>query len=247
MKKKKFYEKFHKDSRSSSKFISENNFTYINILKILDESLENMKKNQQILDIGCGVGTLSLYCASKGLKVTGLDISKTAISKALKTAEKFGLNNLTKFIVKDVESLNFRRNKYDLIICSEIIEHLEEDSKLIKRIFGMLKNNGKIIITVPSINAPLHKIGYTAKFDRKVGHLRRYSESNLGLLVKSSGFKSFKIFKAEGALRNFLFLNDFFGNFIRFIKGPFIKIFTLMDKFLLLIFGESQLILVGTK
>ena len=144
MKKKKFYEKFHKDSRSSSKFISENNFTYINILKILDESLENMKKNQQILDIGCGVGTLSLYCASKGLKVTGLDISKTAISKALKTAEKFGLNNLTKFIVKDVESLNFRRNKYDLIICSEIIEHLEEDSKLIKEYLVCLKITEKL-------------------------------------------------------------------------------------------------------
>ena len=140
---------------------------------------------------------------------------------------------------------NFIKQKFDIIICSEVLEHLKEDELAIKQIKKMLKNNGIAIISVPSKNAPLYKWGFASDFDRGVGHLRRYSINDLSSLLKNAGLTIVEVRKIEGLLRNFLFLNRNAGKLIKFLKSYLSDITTMLDKALILLFGESNILIVA--
>lgn len=237
------YEKYHNKSSTQKKVISANNFTYINIIPILNSCLS--KNIKSILDIGCGSGTISLYLASKGYKIKGIDISKKAIDASNKSAEIIGLKNAD-FEVCDFPN-KIPSGKYDLIFFSEVIEHLPNDELALQKIYKLLRPGGILFLSTPSKNAPLYKLGYTKKFDREVGHLRRYTAEELQKKLKKNGFKIKKIYKKESMLRNFLFLNPFAGKAIRYIKYFIVDIVTKIDNTLSSITGESQIIIVSKK
>ncbi len=241
--KSRLYEIYHSSSKKQVKIINEKNFTYINILPTLNSCLnKNVKK---IIDIGCGSGTISLYLASKGYKVKGIDISKKAIKACRESAESIGLTNV------EFEVSHFPRDvlkgKYDLVFFSEVIEHLPDDELALKKIYKLLNPHGVLFLSTPSKNAPLYRIGLAKKFDKEVGHLRRYTVGELEEKLKRNKFSVKKIYKKESVLRNFLFLNPVAGKFIRFIKFFFVKLFTTVDNFLVKISGESQIIIVSKK
>lgn len=243
MNKNQLYEKYHKKSRAQYKIIRENNFTYINILPILNSCLN--KNVKTILDIGCGSGTISLYLASKGYKVKGIDISKKAIDACGESAKNIGLKNV------EFEICEFPKKKptgkFDLIFFSEVIEHLPDDELALQKIHKLLNPGGILFLSTPSKNAPLHRLGYAKKFDKEVGHLRRYTVQELREKLKRNGFKVNKVYKKESILRSFLFLNPITGKFIRFIKFFLVEIVTTIDNALAKISGESQIIIVSKK
>ena len=84
------------------------------------------------------------------------------------------------------ESLN---EKFDLVILTEVIEHLEDDKLALKRIYRLLDKGGIAIISTPSNNAPLYRLGMTKKFDERVGHVRRYSLEGLVEMCEKTGFE----------------------------------------------------------
>lgn len=239
------YEKYHQKTRSQREVIKKKNFTYRLILNTVEPYSVNRKK---ILDIGCGAGTLSFYLANYGNYVKGIDISPKAINACKTSAQKLGLTQNTKFQVG-----NFLKTKiqgdFDLILCTEIIEHLPKDKIAIKKIFNYLKPDGLVIITVPSIKAPLYKTNFVKKFDKKVGHLKRYDGEELKSLLKKTGFKILKIHHTEGPFRNFLFISPLgkiplkFANRFEIVSD----IFTFIDNISLKLFGSSQIIIVAQK
>ncbi|AKM79307.1 TPA: hypothetical protein DEQ95_02660 [Candidatus Beckwithbacteria bacterium] len=245
------YDKFHKNSTIPRRIIGRNNFTYLNLLRTFDNELfkEGFKKikGRTVLDIGSGTGAISLYLAKKGFNVVGIEISKKAVDISEKSARSFNLRNKTRFIRGDFNRGLKVNKKFDLVICSEILEHLKNEEVILFKIHKLIKKGGKIIITVPSYNAPLYRIGYAKDFDRRVGHLRRYTERSLKELTTRCGFKTKEIKKTEGILRNLLFLSQRLGFFIKFIRGPLTYLVSFLDWITLKIFGESQIILVGVK
>lgn len=242
MKKKILYENFHKTTHSQKKIITENNFTYRIILKIINTYI---KKSKTILDIGCGAGTLCLYYANRGKNMLGIDVSKKAIMSAQESAKFLRLNNISFKMMEFPKK--FPKGTFDFIIFTEVIEHLENDELALKRLFSLLKTNGIAVISTPSKNAPLHKLGYTKSFDKKVGHLRRYSMEELINKCEKCGFKIIGTKKTEGIIRNFLFLNPIAGKFVRFIKFFLSDWITYIDNMSLKLFGESNIFVIIQK
>ena len=117
----------------------------------------------------------------------------------------------------------------------------------LKKIYKLLNPQGKVIITTPSENAPLHKIGYAKGFDKRVGHLRRYTAGELATKSKNVGFIVLETKKTEGIIRNFLYLNPIAGKSIRFIKYFMVDVILWMDWLSLKFLGESDLIIVLEK
>jgi len=103
-----------------------------------------------ILDVGCGNGVISRHLGKFGFNVTGVDVSEKTIEKAnaLNT-----LNNVS-FIKKSAEELMATGEQYDAIICSEVLEHLDNPESLLKVLNNILSENGKLIITVPNGKGP---------------------------------------------------------------------------------------------
>lgn len=239
------HEKYHKQTSSQKNLISPNNFTYKILLPIIDKFVKK-KKPKNILDIGCGAGTLCLYYANKGFKVTGIDISEKAIKACKESAGQLGLEKKATFKVLDFQKESLKE-RFDLIFFTEVIEHLENDDLALKQIYKLLNPGGVVILSTPSKNAPLYKLGLLKKFDREVGHVRRYTLEELVDLCKKNNFKIIETNKTEGIVRNFLFINPIAGKSIKIINRVGGNVVTAIDNVSLKLFGESQIFVVVEK
>jgi 2-polyprenyl-3-methyl-5-hydroxy-6-metoxy-1,4-benzoquinol methylase len=237
------HERFHSSTGVHTKIIGKDNFTYRHILQILDKFVQ---PNMTILDIGCGSGTIAFYLASKGMRVHGIDISSQAIEQCNKSAVQLGLEKSTSFDVIDFPK-QVPQGSFDFVIMTEVIEHLENDEIAVKRLYSLLKPSGMLLITTPSINAPLHKMGLAKEFDKRVGHQRRYNLEDLEKLIIRNGFKILETQKTEGIVRNFLFLNPIAGKSVRYIKFFLSDVATAIDLISLKMFGESNLFVLAQK
>lgn len=240
--KKDTYKEFHKKTKQQYKLIKENNYTYRNMLPILNKYV---KREDRVLDIGCGAGTLCFYLAKKGVILDGIDIAEEAIkicresARSLNLKINFYVNNFPEEAIK---------GKFDAIIISEVIEHVEDEKKAMLLLYKLLKRRGYIVLSTPSSSAPLYKLGVLDKFDKEVGHLRRYSLDHLVFLSKKAGFILVESICVEGILRNFLFTNKFAGVFVKVInKFNLSDLATRIDNKTLKIFGPSNYILILTK
>lgn len=247
-KKKTFYDIYHKKNRNGQYYsvITEPNFTYFYTLKYLKKVLSEFGLRQlNILDLGCGVGTIDFYLAKMGHHVTGVDVSPDAIN-ICKTAQKQLEFDNTNFICADIANVPIHR-KFDLIICSEVIEHVEDDDGLLAKMHPLLNDGGMLLLTTPSQKAPLYRLGLLKNFDRRVGHLRRYTMDSLTELVSSSGFEIVTSAKTESILRNMLYTFSILGYLIKFIRGPLVPIFHIVDQLFVTLLGESDLVVIGRK
>jgi len=100
--------------------------------------------NKRILDVGCGNGVLGKTLIDKGAIVDGCDLSGDAIDGAAKV--------LNKAFIFDIENDNYKdiEKNYDIVIATEVIEHLFLPELFIKNIKNLVKENGLIIITTPN-------------------------------------------------------------------------------------------------
>lgn len=242
---KKFYNVFHKSNKVQAKPIKENNFTYINLLNVLNTFISSDCEKNTLLDLGCGSGVLSIYLAPLFKKIIAIDISNVAISIAKNSINTNKIHNVT---FKQMEfPKEYPLGKYNYIICFEVLEHIRDDKKALKIIYRLLDNKGLAFISVPSSNAPLYKLGLANNFDRKVGHLRRYTMTQIIQLCEQTGFKIVDARLSEGIIRNSLFLIPMFSIILKFIKSFIVKIMISIDNISLKLFGESQIIIVVKK
>ena len=127
------------------------NYTDIKRLKFIINALdEYVAPGSNILDVGCGNGLISMSIGKSGHNVLGIDISEKAIKKAI---EKNDLPNVN-FAVAGAEQLSESETRYDAVICSEVLEHLNEPADLLKYIYKSMKDEGILIVTVPNGKGP---------------------------------------------------------------------------------------------
>ena len=122
-----------------------------NIIK--EFNIKNKKKpflNLEILDIGCGGGLLTEPMSRLGGKLTGIDASKKNINIAKIHAKKNKLK--INYITASPEQLTIK-NKFDVILNMEIVEHVSDLNYFIKSCANLLKKNG--IMFVSTINRTL--------------------------------------------------------------------------------------------
>jgi 2-polyprenyl-3-methyl-5-hydroxy-6-metoxy-1,4-benzoquinol methylase len=110
-------------------------------------------KGKKFLDIGCGLGFFSSRAGKLGAKVYGIDIGGNLV-KISKSRYPKG-----KFSVASAERLPFKDDSFDMILCTEVIEHVNNQKKVINEIFRVLKQGGHLIITTPNrIFEPLYSL-----------------------------------------------------------------------------------------
>lgn len=114
-----------------------------------------VKPNTKVLDIGCGRGEMVFFAAKHGAEAVGIDYSKSSMELARVAWNKQSkkVQDKTKFLHMDAKNLKFNDNFFDLIIMTDVVEHLypEELDLSFKEIKRVLKSNGKLIIhTAPN-------------------------------------------------------------------------------------------------
>jgi len=110
--------------------------------------LKNIKKNTKIIDLGCGTGLLSkeIYLR-KNISIIGVDLDKNNIDIAKKQCPE------NKYYCADIKKIK-NKLKADVIICSEVLEHLSNPSEILKKINNAIDNKGIVLITIPNGYGP---------------------------------------------------------------------------------------------
>ena len=133
-------------------------------------------KNKSILEIGCSGGPLMKKLEKDGYKnIYGIDIS----TKAIELAQMRGVKNVA---VMDGTNPTFEPQSFDLIIASDVLEHIEDASNALKNWYNILKPGGKIIVFVPAFNF------LWSSHDIVNHHFSRYSEKELINILKQANF-----------------------------------------------------------
>lgn len=161
--------------------LEDKNWWFCSRRDIILKLLKKFSIKSRILDIGCSKGVLINLLKLHGYKnVYGIDISK----KAVLLCKKRGLKNI---YLQGVENTKFPSNKFDIIICSDVLEHIKNQDKAIIEINRILKLGGKVICFVPAFNF------LWSSHDIENMHYRRYSKNELYFLFKKNGYNILKI------------------------------------------------------
>lgn len=159
-----------------------------------------IEPSDNILDCGCGDGLyLSVIKGLGKYKVFGFDLNKRSLALAQGAMNVSGIP----LVQGSICSLPFKDRMFDKIFCSEVLEHVPDDGMALSEIHRVLKDNGRLAITVPNHNYPFlwDPLNWLmeAVTDRHIKsgfwagiwnmHLRLYYPEQIEDAVKKAGFK----------------------------------------------------------
>lgn len=132
-------------------------------------------KSASILEVGCASGPLLAHLRQAGYgNVYGIDSSEVAIRRA----RELGLDRVA---LMDAARLTFERNCFDLVIASDVLEHIENDERAIREWVRVLKPDGYLLFFVPALRV------FWSQHDEANRHFRRYSRADIRKLVAIAG------------------------------------------------------------
>lgn len=113
---------------------------------------KEIKPGLHILEIGCGDGGNLLPFAETGCKVTGVDMAEHRIKDAVRFfAERNAKGN---FIASDIFKLKEEEYKSDIIICHDVLEHIEDKKSFLHNLRKYTKAGGIIFMSFPPWQMP---------------------------------------------------------------------------------------------
>jgi len=96
-----------------------------------------------VLEVGCGLGYLTYALRKRGIDARGVDLSFVAVSEA---RERFG----DFYEIATLADLRSRAERYDLVLMTELIEHVERPIELVREALGLIAPGGAVFITTPN-------------------------------------------------------------------------------------------------
>jgi 2-polyprenyl-3-methyl-5-hydroxy-6-metoxy-1,4-benzoquinol methylase len=150
---------------------------------IIEVLRARLPKGAEVLDVGCGNGVISRSLGENGFNVRGIDVSDKAIAKAR------SLNTLpnVRFEVVSAEQLVAEGSRYYAVICSEVLEHLEDPGRLLQVLNQSLHPEGILVVTVPNGKGPRESL-----VTRPYIHLQQKSDWRWKLMLKLKGLFGYK-------------------------------------------------------
>ena len=111
-----------------------------------------IREGMRVLEIGCGEGGNLLPFSQMGCRTLGVDISQIRIKEAIRF---FADNNVEgRFIATDIFCLNDMPYSFDIIICHDVIEHIDDKQELLSLIARFLAPDGLAFISFPAWQMP---------------------------------------------------------------------------------------------
>lgn len=157
------------------------------ILKML-----NPKKNEIILDVGCGPGLYALYFSTRCSRVYAIDLNSEKIKKAKKLNKKLSLS--ANFKKGSITNLPYKDNFFDKVLCSEVLEHIKEDKIAMAELSRVTKKKGLIVLSIPSKN--IFNQNNMEKFSHvragySINEIKELAEKNNLVIIKRLSILSF--------------------------------------------------------
>jgi len=109
------------------------------------EDTEQPLKGLKVLDVGCGAGVLSESMALLGADVVGIDVTENMIVVAKKHSAKSNLK--IDYRIQDINDLIAKGEKFDVVLCMEVVEHIDNLDDFIPTCNKAVKDGGLLFIS----------------------------------------------------------------------------------------------------
>jgi 2-polyprenyl-3-methyl-5-hydroxy-6-metoxy-1,4-benzoquinol methylase len=196
-----------------------------NYNKFVQTLMKKHIRKGTVLDFGCGFGDFAKHLNDSGYKCDGVELDKEANLESQKKG------------VKTFYSFNEIKKLYPVVVSLNVLEHIEDDIKILENLHEIIDQNGTLILYLPASEI------VWSNMDVEVGHCRRYSKKDLIQKLKSIGFNiihssykdfggwlillAFRLFRIKPKFNKKLlkFYDKFIFPYIKYldiIGGPFI-------------------------
>lgn len=153
--------------------------------------LDQIKRTDLVLDLGCNDGSISQLMAKKAKEVVGTDIDTNLLRIAKKRAKEARIENISFEMIDAETKFPFRKNSFDAVVAVDVIEHIDNYKGALREVHRILKKDGRFVLSVPNVDTTwkrkLKKNGffYYSDFDHKI----EFTKSQLQDLLRSHQFK----------------------------------------------------------
>jgi len=164
---------------------AESEVTRVRINELLDE-FEQFRKKNKILDVGCGPGLFLIEAKKRGWEVLGTEFTDQQIAYLEGQGIKITKGKLT--------PTSFKKESFDVIISSEVIEHINNPVEEMKLFNSFLRKGGLTYITTPNFDA-IERYLLKGKYNviAYPEHLCYYTPKTIDLLLRNCGFDKLKV------------------------------------------------------
>lgn len=158
-------------------------------LSLLEELDWLSRQRLKLLDVGCASGWFLSAISSRQpqFQCFGVDVYQKAIDYGQK------LHPQISFKQADAHKLPFRQKSFDLVICTEVLEHTVNPEKVLKELKRVTKKNGAVIVSLDSGNLLFNLAwSFWKKFKGKIwqnAHLHQFKPADLDKLFLKAGFR----------------------------------------------------------
>ena len=154
-------------------------------LRAFVELVGRTGKPGSALEIGCGEGELSMRLSQSGWKVQGCDIAAEAVAEARRRASDAGLS--IPFEQHDIATCRDHYEPHDLVICCEVMEHLEDPAAAMDVLAGLSRRH--VLVSVP--REPIWRVlnlargRYLSELGNTPGHIQHWSRHGFVKMLQS--------------------------------------------------------------
>lgn len=148
----------------------------------------------RVLDIGCGIGELSEMLVNRGLSVISTDLGFDSIARASSRIKKKNLK--ISFVQGDIYRLPYDDHSFDVVVASEVVEHLDRPQEAILDVARVLRPGGYFIVSTPYKELIRYTLCIHCNKKTPVNaHLHSYDDKVIGNMLVETGFSVEKISK----------------------------------------------------
>lgn len=107
------------------------------------------KRGRSMLDVGCASGYYSVRYAKRGGRATGIDVADSSLSLARERARRAGVADRCVFAMGDLRDLPVDDRSYDVVLATEVLEHIREQRQALGEISRVLRPGGTLVMSSP--------------------------------------------------------------------------------------------------
>ncbi len=215
-----------------------------------------LQAGMRVLDAGCGSGRhLCESFRTPGVEVAGVDLNRADLGKARGFLSLMAREQKGRWLVAqaDVTKLPFADGSFDVVICSEVLEHIVDNRTAVAELVRVLKPGGDLVVTVPRFLPERICWAISRAYHHEPGgHIRIYQKRELMDLLEAAGVRCRRIRYRHGLHAPYWWLRCIVGHknedfplvkaYRKFLEWEIIRhppLTALMDRILNPLIGKS--------
>ena len=128
---------------------------------------------RRVLEVGCGIGTMSEKLAAVADVVLGIEPNPSCAAQVLEHMRAEAKFSLRECLLEDCDPAELASHRFDTVFCVNVLEHIHDDVGALTTFTRVVQPGGHVLVWVPAVPAAYGPL------DAELGHHRRYTKRSL--------------------------------------------------------------------